>query len=103
MCQGPFLGCVAQEHADHGAHVVLNLNDKHLFVVADKNCTTAVGRQNSANLDWHNIFLHTDSVGDEREKTSPLSKRSRSACRKGSDAQIAAKQAPTSPGAPGRL
>src|SRR5439155_18439737 len=86
----------------HGAHVVLNLNDKDLFVVADKNRTTAVGRQNSANLDWHNIFLHTDSVGDEPEKTSPLSNRYHGASRAESDARIALKQPVTSLALPGR-
>src|SRR5437868_5141682 len=71
MGQWSFLRGISKEHPNHGAHVVLDLNDEHFVVVADKNRATAVRRQNSANGNRHNISVHTDSVGAEAEKTSP--------------------------------
>ena len=72
VSQGPLLGRLAQEHADDLTHVVLDLNDEDFLVVADKNRAAAIGGQNSADIDRHGIFLHTLSLGEEREKTSPL-------------------------------
>ena len=74
MRQRPFFGRIAQEHSDDGPHVVLDLDDEHLLVITDKNRATAVGGQDPPDLDRHNIFFHTVSLGEERQKTSPVCK-----------------------------
>ena len=66
-----FLRGLAQEHADDRAHLRLDVDDKNLLVVADKQRTTAVGREDSANLNWHNVVLHAFNLGRIARKTSP--------------------------------
>src|ERR1043166_8641037 len=72
VSEGPLFGGVAQEHADDGAHVVLDLNDEDLLLVSDEDGTTAVGGEYPPDLNRHDIILHKDSVCPKTEKTSPM-------------------------------
>src|SRR6266496_3159443 len=72
VSEGPLLGCVAQEHANDGSHVVLDLDDEDLLLVPYEDGTTTVGGEYPPNLNRHDIILHTDSVCPKNEKTSPL-------------------------------
>lgn len=49
---------IAQKHPNNHSHVVLDLNDEDLLVVADENRAPAVRRQDPANLNGHNVTLH---------------------------------------------
>src|SRR6185503_5372152 len=46
-----FFRRVTQKHSDDGAHVVLDLDDEHFLLIADKNGAAAVRRQDPAYLD----------------------------------------------------
>jgi hypothetical protein len=48
----------------------LDVDDKNLVVVADEKRTATVGRDNSANLNWHNVLLHAFNLGPIPRKTS---------------------------------
>ena len=49
--QRAFLGRIAQEHADDRPHVVLDLDDEDLLVVADEDGAPAIGGQDAPNLE----------------------------------------------------
>src|SRR5436190_8274059 len=75
MRQRPFLRRVAQEHADDCPHVVLYLDDEDLLVVADEDGATAVGGEDSANLNGHHVVLHHLTLLPKPQKTSPVNTR----------------------------
>lgn len=68
--EGPFLGGISEEHTDDGAHVVFDLDNEDFIVITDEDGTPAIGGENSADRDRHNISVHGDSVWGEAEKTS---------------------------------
>ena len=72
VSEGAFLGRVAEEHPDHGSHVGLDLDDEDFLVIADEDGASAVRRQDAANLDRNDVFLHAFSLCSSRQKTSPL-------------------------------
>jgi hypothetical protein len=49
---------------------VLDLDYEDFFVVAHEDGAAAIGREDSPNLDWHDVVLHTDSLLRELKKTS---------------------------------
>ena len=53
---------LAQKHADDCAHLRFDVDDKDLFIIADKQCAPAVGGENSPDLNRHNIVLHGTSL-----------------------------------------
>src|SRR5687768_11289256 len=65
-----FLGLVPQEHADHCPHLRLDVDDEHLFVIANKQCAAAVGGKDAANLHGQHIVLHVVSLCGNSKKTS---------------------------------
>ena len=70
MGEWAFLGRVAQEHADDGSHVVLDLDHEDLLVVADEDSAPAVGGQDTPNLNGHYFVLHVETLVPESKKTS---------------------------------
>ena len=48
----------------------LDLNDEDFLIISDENGASAVGGQDSANLNRHNVVLHTDSLWRCGQKTS---------------------------------
>ena len=71
MGQRTFLGGVAEEHADDGAHVRFDVYNEYLVVVAYEQGAPAVSGKNSPNLNRHDIVLHTHIVCPKCQKTSP--------------------------------
>src|ERR1043166_6380462 len=70
MREWTFLRRIAQKHADNVPHGVLDLNHENFLVVPDENGATAVRGEDSANLDGHNVILHTSSLWRSSQKTS---------------------------------
>ena len=52
-----FLGFLTEEHLNDRADLWFDVDDKNLFVVANKQRATAVGGKNPPNLDWHDFIL----------------------------------------------
>ena len=62
MCEGTFLGGIAQKIADHLRHGGLHLNDENLLLVPKKNRGTTVGRQDTANLNQRDLCVHVPNL-----------------------------------------
>src|SRR5438132_1691830 len=60
--QRPFLGGIAEKHADDRPHIMLDLDNEDFFLVADEDGTSAVGGENTPNLNTHYIILHKHSL-----------------------------------------
>src|SRR5690349_19615857 len=73
MGQWPFLGSIAEKHADDSAHVRFNIDYKNFLVVAHKQRTPTIGWEDSADLDRHDVVLHDHSVigGSRKNKWGP--------------------------------
>ena len=65
------LGNLAHEHRDRAAHRLIDINDEHFVVVAEKHRAPAARRQNCPHLHLDHRFVHrrTLSAGNEKQAT----------------------------------
>jgi len=64
------LGNLAHEHRDRAAHRLIDINDEHLVVIAEKHRTPAACRQNRPHLHFDHRFVHERTLSAGKRKTS---------------------------------
>ena len=70
MCEGALLGLVLNEHFDDLPHAALDLNHKHLVLIAKKHRLAIVDRQDTPYFDRDHLRTHAFTVGRWRFNSS---------------------------------
>ena len=65
-----FLGDLAHEHRDRAAYRLIDINDEHLVVIAEKHRTPAACRQDRPHLHFDHSFVHEQTLSAGKRKTS---------------------------------
>ena len=65
-----FLGDLAHEHRDRAAYRLIDINDEHLVVIAEKHRTPAACRQDRTHLHFDHSFVHEQTLSAGKRKTS---------------------------------
>ena len=70
VSEGALLGNLAHEHRDRAADGLIDINDEHLVVIAEKHRTPAACRQNRPHLHFDHRFVHQRTLSAGKRKTS---------------------------------